>query len=82
MASPCGSPAPSTCAASSMWTKVCGRGYQSIAAEVILDSPAPELELLRLKEIVDRHCLVPDILRSPTPVHLSLKREALSVAAE
>ena len=57
-------------------------GYQSIEAEVLLDSPAPEQELLRLKEIVDRHCPVLDILSNPTPVQLALKVGALKVAAE
>ena len=57
-------------------------GYQSIEAEVVLDSPAAEQELLRLKEIVDRHCPVLDILRNPTPVQLSLRQGALNVAAE
>jgi putative redox protein len=57
-------------------------GYQKVEAEVVLDSPAPEQDLLRLKEIVDRHCPVLDILRNPTPVELSLRRNALNVAAE
>ena len=57
-------------------------GYESIEAEVILDSPASEAELTRLKEIVDRHCPVLDILRNPTPVKLSLRLGALSAAAE
>ena len=57
-------------------------GYQSIEAEVVLDSPASEPELARLKEIVDRHCPVLDILRNPTPVQLSLRVGALSAAAE
>jgi putative redox protein len=57
-------------------------GYQKIEAEVVLDSPASEQDLLRLKEIVDRHCPVLDILRNPTPVELSLRSGALNVAAE
>jgi uncharacterized OsmC-like protein len=57
-------------------------GYQSIEAEVLLDSPASEQELLRLKEIVDRHCPILDILSNPTPVQLSLKVGALKAAAE
>ncbi len=56
-------------------------GYQKIEAEVILDSPASELDLQHLKEIVDRHCPVLDILRNPTPVELSL-RSAYSDQAE
>jgi len=49
---------------------------------VILDSPAPEHDLARLKEIVDNHCPVLDILRNPTPVQLSLRAGSLSAAAE
>ena len=57
-------------------------GYQRIEAEVILDSPASEADLARLKDIVDRHCPVLDILRNPTPVLLSLRSASLNVAAE
>ncbi|MDR3468980.1 MAG: OsmC family protein [Xanthobacteraceae bacterium] len=57
-------------------------GYQKIEAEVVLDSPASEKDLARLKEIVDRHCPVLDILRNPTPVHLSLHSGARTAAAE
>jgi putative redox protein len=57
-------------------------GYQTIEAEVILDSPASEQDLARLKDIVDRHCPVLDILRNPTPVQLSLRAGSLSAAAE
>jgi putative redox protein len=56
-------------------------GYQGIEAEVILDSPASEADLARLKEIVDRHCPVLDILRNPTPVRLSLRSAGLNAAA-
>lgn len=48
-------------------------GYQAIEAEVTLDSPADEDTLRRLKEKVDRHCPVLDILANPTPVSLALK---------
>jgi putative redox protein len=57
-------------------------GYQSIEAEVILDSPASEAELARLKQVVDRHCPVLDILRNPTPVQLTLRPGSLNAAAE
>ncbi|MGO4716961.1 OsmC family protein [Bradyrhizobium sp. 2TAF24] len=56
-------------------------GYQGIRAEVTLDSPASDADLARLKEIVDRHCPVLDILRNPTPVTLSLHKGALNAAA-
>jgi uncharacterized OsmC-like protein len=57
-------------------------GYQTIEAEVTLDSPASDKDLARLKDIVDRHCPVLDILRNPTPVQLSLRTGTLSAAAE
>jgi putative redox protein len=56
-------------------------GYQKIEAEVTLDSPAPEADLARLKDIVDRHCPVLDILRNPTTVELSLRSGSLNAAA-
>jgi len=57
-------------------------GYQRISAEVHLDSPAPEADIARLKETVDRHCPVLDILRNPTPVNLRLTTKVRQVAAE
>src|SRR6202034_2389987 len=57
-------------------------GFQTIEAEVILDSPASKEDLARLKDIVDRHCPVLDILRNPTPVQLSLRAGSLNAAAE
>lgn len=49
-------------------------GFQSIRAVVQLDSPAPESELTRLKETVDRHCPVLDIVQRATPVEISYER--------
>jgi putative redox protein len=57
-------------------------GFQGIEAEVILDSPASEADLQRLKAVVDAHCPVLDILRNPTPVQLSLQTSVLGAAAE
>jgi len=47
-------------------------GFGAIRAEVTLDSPASEAELERLRQTVDRHCPVLDILRAATPVSISL----------
>lgn len=47
-------------------------GYRSIEAVVNLDSPASEADLRQLKETVDRHCPVLDIIGKATPVTLSL----------
>lgn len=57
-------------------------GFQDIVAEVSIDSPAPEEDLLRLKQVVDEHCPVLDILRNPTPVRLALNRQEHPLAAE
>lgn len=57
-------------------------GYQGIVAEVTIDSPASEEDLARLKQAVDAHCPVLDILQNPTPVRLDLRRAPASVAAE
>lgn len=56
-------------------------GFQTIEADVTLDSPASQEDLARLKDIVDRHCPVLDILRNSTPVTLSLHTEPLNAAA-
>ncbi len=57
-------------------------GYQKIEAEVIIDSPASEQDLHRLKDVVDSHCPVLDILRNPTPIELSIRSTSLIAAAE
>jgi putative redox protein len=56
-------------------------GFQKIEAEVTLDSPASEADLARLKQVVDSHCSVLDILRHSTPVELALRSGTLEVAA-
>lgn len=48
-------------------------GYLGIQATVTLDSPADEADLRRLKDAVDQHCPVLDILTNPTPVSLDLQ---------
>ena len=55
-------------------------GYQRINAEVFIDSPASEADIARLKETVDRHCPVLDILRNPTPVELQLTTKVRQAA--
>jgi putative redox protein len=49
-------------------------GYRSIRATVRLDSPAPEADLTRLQETVNRHCPVLDIVQCATPVEISYER--------
>lgn len=47
-------------------------GFTDIRGTVTLDSPASPEQLRQLKETVDRHCPVLDILSQPTPVTLEL----------
>lgn len=53
-------------------------GYNNIRAVVALDSTAPEEDLQRLKNTVDRHCPVLDLLSNPVPVttNIVVSREA------
>ncbi|MCB1970424.1 MAG: OsmC family protein [Geminicoccaceae bacterium] len=48
-------------------------GYQKITGTVTLVSDAPVEKLEMLKEAVDGHCPVLDMLRNPTPVALSAR---------
>ena len=56
-------------------------GFLSIRGSVILDSPAGEDDIARLKETVDRHCPVLDLISNRTPVDLSVTAHATAVAA-
>jgi uncharacterized OsmC-like protein len=47
-------------------------GFQGLRGTVRLESSASDAELSRLKEIVDAHCPVLDILQSGVPVSLDL----------
>lgn len=47
-------------------------GFLSIRGTVTVDSPAPVEELERLRDHVDAHCPVLDLLSNPTPLHLEL----------
>jgi putative redox protein len=49
-------------------------GFRRIVGTVVVDSPAADDEVERLKQAVDLHCPVLDDLRSPTPVELSWRR--------
>ncbi len=56
-------------------------GYQAIRATVEIDSPAAPEDLARLKQAVDAHCPVLDILRGATPVETGLVRGGEALAA-
>jgi uncharacterized OsmC-like protein len=47
-------------------------GFRSVSAVVRIDSPASEADIARLRETVDAHCPVLDILRNVTPVGIEV----------
>jgi uncharacterized OsmC-like protein len=57
-------------------------GFSAVRGVVKLESSASPAELARLKDIVDAHCPVLDILTAPVPVALRLDAGALAAAAE
>lgn len=58
-------------------------GYQGISGTVHLRSSASDQELQRLRDIVNAHCPVLDIISNPVPVQLDLQLERTpAVAAE
>jgi len=57
-------------------------GYEKIRATVTLDSNASEAELQQLREAVNAHCPVLDILTGKVPVDISMKSVRVAVAAE
>src|SRR6202050_2990339 len=56
-------------------------GFNNVRGVVNLKSRAPASDLAKLKEVVDAHCPVLDILRDPVPVELKLHTEQASRAA-
>ena len=59
-------------------------GYQGLRGTVRLDSPADRETLEKLREAVNAHCPVLDIVKNPVPVDLALEttHSAVSEAAE
>lgn len=55
-------------------------GFESIKAEVSLDSPASSDELSRLIAAVEDHCPVLDILANKTPIDVTVERAGLEHA--
>jgi uncharacterized OsmC-like protein len=47
-------------------------GFTGVQGTVTLKSSASREELVKLKEVVDAHCPVLDILRAPVPVEIEL----------
>jgi len=56
-------------------------GFNDVRGTVQLKSSASPAELAKLKEVVDAHCPVLDILRAPVPVDLKLQTERAVNAA-
>jgi putative redox protein len=56
-------------------------GFNDVRGTVHLKSSAPAADLAKLKEVVDSHCPVLDILREPVPVTLKLATESAAHAA-
>jgi len=56
-------------------------GFKDVRGVVHLKSSAPAAELAKLKDVVDAHCPVLDILRAPVPVELKLETERAAQAA-
>jgi len=56
-------------------------GFNDVRGTVHLKSTAPLAELAKLKEVVDAHCPVLDILRAPVPVDLKLETQRAVHAA-
>jgi uncharacterized OsmC-like protein len=52
-------------------------GFNDVRGVVNLKSSAPDAELAKLKDVVDGHCPVLDILRAPVPVDLRLETSEL-----
>jgi len=56
-------------------------GFDAVRGVVNLKSSAPAADLAKLKEVVDAHCPVLDILRAPVPVNLKLETRRVTQAA-
>ena len=56
-------------------------GFTGVRGTVTLKSSASKEELAKLKEVVDAHCPVLDILRAPVPVEIELAAIPVAVAA-
>ena len=57
-------------------------GYSNITANVKIEGPASEEDIQRLKEAVDAHCPVLDIIDNQTPVTITFEKAEVAQAAE
>ncbi len=56
-------------------------GYSNITADIVIDSPASEEEIQRLKGAVDQHCPALDIISNATPVTTNVRKKNIAVSA-
>ena len=49
-------------------------GFRNVEVTILLDTPASDDDIARLKRTVEAHCPVLDDLRSPIPVHLTTQK--------
>ncbi len=56
-------------------------GYMGITADVIVDSPASDEDIQRLKDAVETHCPVLDIIGNATPVAVTLRKKDIASSA-
>jgi len=57
-------------------------GYMGITANVKIESTASDEDITRLKDAVDAHCPVLDIVSNPTPIKTIIEKTAAIKAAE
>jgi len=57
-------------------------GYMNITANVKIESTASDEDIARLKEAVDAHCPVLDIISNDTPVKINVEKAVGARAAE
>ena len=56
-------------------------GYSGIAADIVIDSPASDDDIQRLKDAVDAHCPVFDIISNATPVTINIRKKNITASA-
>ena len=56
-------------------------GYTNITADVVIDSPASDEDVKRLKQAVDQHCPVLDIIGNATPVTVNIRKKDMAASA-
>ena len=56
-------------------------GYSNIIANVVIDSPASEDEIQRLKIAVEEHCPALDIISNATPVTTVVRKKDIAASA-